>query len=1025
MVTTLQDLRSAFQNPSEFYGNCPWYQWDGDMRPEEIEFQMEKLHEQGIRRFMLAPMHTLELPFPERPWFEAVLVACRKARDLGMKLRIWDEYNWPTGNAGGKVVQVDPDYAYRTARVVHRTAAPGQPVQFTVGPRSHLDRVIAGRVEGGEVNPATLANLTHKCRDGVFHWEPEAGNWAVVACMPRPAFGEPPCHLDSFNPDAVQCFIELVLERYREYCGPYFGNVIEGFFHDEARHIRFSGDKSHLRDPEMVWGKQFWEKLGYGNDAQRDRVLMALMENCGGATARIRVDHWGRVARCYGETFFKPLADWAEAHGVEYSGHTFEQDQLILLNLSDYYETMKHQQIPGVDILRAPHNLIRQHRRTIKTGASLAKTTGRRTSFVEGPGCMDWQTTYEKLKWSTDWLLSAGIGMQMPNSVAYTIAHRQHWAEGSLGYQWSLFEGLETYERYVRRVYQAMDQGNHVVDIGVLYPTQTYQANFVPYCPAEGEGKGGIRTEQGKLALEGMDSVCGQLAENGHDYEYIYPQVLLEGEVTNDGRVRMGHESFSVLIVPPTSIVMPGVTEKMDAFLRAGGRLVFCGLVPEQAVTAEATSRVREQLAVWLGRDPQTLNELVQTGSTPAVSPGRNVAYVPVVPGANELLPDLLEVLEPFTPNRIRIDGPHQRREFSFYHKRGRGWDLFFLANMADRGARFEISVPARGYPELWDPLTGGNLDADFDIRGDRLVMTREWAPRQSLLLAVDTSRKLSTPMLAPRFETIGELALDPAWRFELLTPNVLPVREARWSQAVSESRRLQNAREFRVSFEFDCVEPMPRELCVLVNKMKAMIEWGRVTVLINGTPAGEWNRSPLDHSWYQADLGAGLRPGRNNCTLVVDYRDYLGNSQKPPCEFLHLPLLYLYGGFRLTGDEELSAPNPCTVAAGSWADQGFPYLSGTARYRSTFELEVPPECQRVWLDLGAVRESARVTLNGWEAYRPWRPFRFDVSEAVRPGENTLDIEVSNTQTNMMFERPDPSGLIGPVRLLLQRVTAQ
>jgi hypothetical protein len=74
--------------------------------------------------------------------------------------------------------------------------------------------------------------------------------------------------------------------------------------------------------------------------------------------------------------------------------------------------------------------------------------------------------------------------------------------------------------------------------------------------------------------------------------------------------------------------------------------------------------------------------------------------------------------------------------------------------------------------------------------------------------------------------------------------------------------------------------------------------------------------------------------------------------------------------------------------------------FAGTARYTIRFARPEPDES--AWLlDLGDVRESARVRLNGRSLGTLWtRPFRVRVAGALRPGANELEIEVTNLAAN-------------------------
>ena len=89
-----------------------------------------------------------------------------------------------------------------------------------------------------------------------------------------------------------------------------------------------------------------------------------------------------------------------------------------------------------------------------------------------------------------------------------------------------------------------------------------------------------------------------------------------------------------------------------------------------------------------------------------------------------------------------------------------------------------------------------------------------------------------------------------------------------------------------------------------------------------------------------------------------------------------------------------------------SWTDSSDPgvkYFSGTATYSKT--VQAPASWfrpgQHIWIDLGTVRDIAVVKLNGRSAGLVWAPpYRLDVTGALKPGANKLEIEVTNEWTN-------------------------
>ncbi|WP_326809791.1 glycosyl hydrolase [Streptomyces scopuliridis] len=127
-----------------------------------------------------------------------------------------------------------------------------------------------------------------------------------------------------------------------------------------------------------------------------------------------------------------------------------------------------------------------------------------------------------------------------------------------------------------------------------------------------------------------------------------------------------------------------------------------------------------------------------------------------------------------------------------------------------------------------------------------------------------------------------------------------------------------------------------------------------------------------------------------------------------------------LDGDWSLRFDRD-SAPNT-RRPLGSWTDLD-PAHSGSAVYEREFTLDARTLTGRRWsLDLGEVRDVAEITVNGTELpARLWTPYRSDVTSALRAGANVVRVRVTNTGANAHGDT-QPSGLLGPVLLRPERL---
>jgi hypothetical protein len=218
----------------------------------------------------------------------------------------------------------------------------------------------------------------------------------------------------------------------------------------------------------------------------------------------------------------------------------------------------------------------------------------------------------------------------------------------------------------------------------------------------------------------------------------------------------------------------------------------------------------------------------------------------------------------------------------------------------------------------------------------------------------------------------------------------------------------------------------------------------------VEGKAAELWNAvtGKIEPTAYRIAGGrttVPLRLGAYDAVFVV-FRKPAALSRRLR-ERVETPVAGVDGPWEVSFQPNRGAPAKITVdKLASWSesgDSGVKYFSGTAAYTKTIEAPAGwfQRGAELWLDLGEVKNLAEVSMNGKTLGILWRtPFRVDVSGALKPGRNTLEVKVTNlwvnrligdqqpgvekkyTYTTQQFYRADspllPSGLLGPVKFV-------
>ncbi|MDR0559459.1 MAG: glycosyl hydrolase [Prevotellaceae bacterium] len=164
-------------------------------------------------------------------------------------------------------------------------------------------------------------------------------------------------------------------------------------------------------------------------------------------------------------------------------------------------------------------------------------------------------------------------------------------------------------------------------------------------------------------------------------------------------------------------------------------------------------------------------------------------------------------------------------------------------------------------------------------------------------------------------------------------------------------------------------------------------------TAATNGLTTLPVSLAPAQSLFIVFDKSRSAKPAKKDmATLVTDFADRLT----------------LDGAWEVSFDKSLGGPeNVRFDSLADWtqnADSGIKYYSGQATYSKTFDLPQYDGKGSWLLDVGTVRNIARVRLNGRDLGVIWTaPWRVDITGIAKTKDNRLEIDVVNLWANRLI----------------------
>ncbi len=816
------------------------------------------------------------------------------------------------------------------------------------------------------IDPARIADITEKYQNGKLTWDVPPGKWTILR-LGHTSTGV-------LNHPAPQSGLGLESDKLsRKATEAQFNGLMGKLVADNAPLVGKSLVSTHIDSWET--GSQNWTPT-FRADFQRLRgydplpylpVMTGRVVGSLDVSERFLWDIRQTVSELIVANYAIHMRDLAHQHGIRLSIEAYYSPTNDLAYGGQADE-------PMAEFWSSP---MYSSSNTVPLMASAGHTYGRNIIGAEAftaDSNEKWLLTPASVKTLGDWAFAHGINRFVIHR--YAMQPFSSVKPGLSMGPWGLhYERTETWweqskpwHEYLSRCQSLLRQGHYVADLCYLAPEGSPREFNLPTLPP------------------------------GYSADSCSAEVVLSRMTVKNGRLTLpGGMSYRVLVLPEARTMTPALLAKIAALVQAGATVV--GPPPVRSPSLEGYPASDAQIqktaqALWGDTDGKTI--LSHTYGKGQVLWGRTP--LEVLSGAG-LGPDFASP---------------KAAHFNFLHRRtADGTDLYFVANETKSVKQAVCTFRVQGKaPEFWWPETGRTEPVADYMRGAKRVtipLRLEAAQSVFVVFRPGKAAEENAVSLTRNGERLDTAADAPA-----------VVQRATYG-VLSDPARTRDVRaKLQTLIDGSGTEFQVAALAAGDYPAFGIVKTLKIDYTISGHTYHAEGRDP-----DTLDLAAAFTDGpAAQLTVTPDhhlqlrasksgrYQVRLASGKTLSRQITALPApRALAGPWRLTFPPTYGVLPVMTLnTLHSWSVDSNPevsHFSGTATYKTTFTLPAGAvtEDRTYALDLGDVEVFADVTVNGKDLGILWKPpYLVDLTQAVKPGINTLQVKVTNLWVNRMIE---------------------
>lgn len=694
-VANLDHLKKDFKNPANEFKPMPFWHINGELTPEGIQKQMKDAKElagfSGISVLPLAPKKNgrpgTSPKFLSDEYINRFRDVLNTADTLDMQVILYDDNDFPSGMAGGKIGELFPEHTMKRLDKVEKEIQ---------GPKHLEDEVPEGMILSVvAMNTETLerVELSERIVNGVLEFEIPIGNWKLMYfTMVKDSYHKAFPVVDYLDTIAVRHMINHTYDVYYKNFESYFGSTIKMTFFDDV------GFWKHPRTWTGLFNQSFKKINGYDPKPW----YPALWYDIGPETASVRHAFFNTRAELLAEGFPKLVGEWAKKHGVKDTGHPpGNYDPTPIDMNADIFKFYRHTEVPLTDAIIK-----------YQFGENGHKLISSAADYYDKPiVSTEIYGAYKEQKFDSLMLYRSVMDLFV-RGINFVVPHGM-WYDPDLvyiqplvsPYSGKIAPALPAYSMFVGRSCMLLQGGKRVANIGLLYPFEELAGWFRFEDPENPRQGFYISPETNYQEIGGV--LTNDIRQ---DFTFIHPELFLDDkyQISNKSILLNNVENkqqYDVLIISGATIISVNTLQKIKQYYDSGGLVISTGQLPYKSAEMGRDQEVQVLIKDVFGVNPTLKNPSIEIQYNSNAAAGQAIH----IPEPNEknlseaingrLVPDV-----EFSPNPVLASSLGR---FSYMHKVKDGRDIYFFSNSNDE--TITTTVTLKGTMNLYnaDPHTG------------------------------------------------------------------------------------------------------------------------------------------------------------------------------------------------------------------------------------------------------------------------------------------------------------------------------